>query len=338
MSPGRRLGLHLAVPLLLLLASCAPNAPQDTLRPAGPIARTIMDLFWPVFWIAVAIFILVEGGILFAVIRFRERRGTPMPKQVHGNVRLEIAWTVVPALLLTGVAIATVSTIIALAREPKGALEVTVTAHQWWWEYQYPEQGVVTANELHIPTGRPVLLTLESKDVIHAFWAPKLGGKQDVIPGRVNKLTIEADAPGTYLGQCVEFCGLSHANMRLRVVAQTPEDFARWVEEQKQPAAPAPSGPPATGEDLFVNGACAGCHTVAGTTAQGRVGPNLTHLASRQTFAGAIFDLNRQNLMDWLRDPPAMKPMQPEQGIGMPNLNLTEDEIEALVAYLETLR
>ncbi|MGH9198367.1 MAG: cytochrome c oxidase subunit II, partial [Acidimicrobiia bacterium] len=212
-----------------------------------------------------------------------------------------------------------------------------VTAHQWWWEYEYPDEGVVAANELHIPIGRPVYLELKSVDVIHSFWVPKLAGKQDVVPGRSNFMTLRATRPDTYFGQCAEFCGLSHANMRLLVVSESEENFEEWIAEQKQPAGKPTNTLALQGEKLFQEGQCAGCHTIDGTNAQGKVGPNLTHLFARQRFAGAIFDLNRENLVRWLRDPPAMKPMLPDKGLGMPNLNLSEEEIEALVAYLETL-
>lgn len=332
-SQGRQAIIWL--PLALLFAACAKNAPQDTLDPAGPIAARINELFWPVFWIAVGIFVLVEGALLWAVIRYRHRGDGPGPQQVHGNTRLEIAWTVAPALLLAiFVAIPTVATIINLSRKPSGdVLEVKVTAHQWWWAYEYTDLRVVTANELHIPVGKPVFITLESDDVIHSFWVPRLAGKQDVVPGRTNTMTIEASEPGRYPGQCTEYCGLSHANMRLLVVAESPEDFDDWVSRQRLPADSPADALAGEGENLFLSGACAGCHTINGTSAQGKVGPDLTHVAGRSVFAGAMFDLNSENLAKWLRDPPGVKP-----GSRMPNLGLSEGEIEALIAYLETLK
>jgi len=324
-----------------LLAACARDAPQDTLDPSGPIARDASDIFWPVFWIAVAIFFLVEGVLVFALFKFRERRGASDPEQIHGNTRLEIAWTVAPAVLLTFVAVATVISVFEVSRRPSGdVLEVTVTAHQWWWEYEYPDQNVVTANELHIPVGRPVFLTLRSKDVIHSFWVPKLAGKQDVVPGRDNTMTIIASEPGTYLGQCAEYCGLSHANMRLRVIAETSDEFETWARNESSEAEPPNASLAARGERLFLEGACVGCHAVGGTDAQARVGPDLTHFASRTTFAGAIVENTPENLARWLADPPAMKPMPQKEGntIGMPDYGLSREEIDALVAYLLTLR
>lgn len=320
---------------LLALAGCAPNAPQDTLVPDGPIARQIDGLFKPVFWVAAGVFFLVEGILVVALVRFREsrRRGAGEPVQMHGNTRLEIGWTLAPALLLAIVAVPTVAAIVTLSREPAASdnpLKVTVTGKQWWWDYKYEELDVRTANELHIPVGRPVLLKLESEDVIHSYWVPKLAGKQDVVPGQTNYLTIKADKPGRYMGQCAEFCALSHANMRLLVIAQSEEDFDEWVDRQSAPGtAPTDAAAKAVFEDAQK---CAKCHAVKGTDVLSTTGPDLTHFASRKTFGGATYENTRENLIRWLRDPPAMKP-----GSKMPRYDLTEDEIEALVSYLESL-
>ncbi len=216
----------------IFLASCASNAPQDSLDPAGPYARQIDALFRPVFWIATAVFVLVEGLIVVAVIRFRDRGEDDdrVPEQVHGNRRLEIMWTIAPAVLLAAIAVPTIATIFSLDAKPAGALDVRVViGHQFWFEVQYPDMDVVTANEMHIPVGQPVYVTIESVDVIHSFWVPRLAGKQDVVPGSVHHLKIEADEPGLYEGQCAEYCGESHANMQFAVVAQTPADFQTWV-------------------------------------------------------------------------------------------------------------
>lgn len=305
---------------------------MDTLKPAGEAARQIDGLWQLVFWAAVAVFILVEGLIVVAVLRFRASRREEEPQQTHGNTRVEIAWTIAPAVLLAALAVPTVGTIFALAQEPEGALHVNVTAHQWWWEYEYPEEGVVTANELHIPTERPVRLTMTSDDIIHSFWAPRLAGKQDIVPGQEEHLTISADEPGWYEGQCAEYCGLSHANMRLRVRADEPEDFEDWVASQKEAPVEPDSDLAQRGKTLFEEGQCAGCHTIEGVT-QGRQGPDLTHFTDRETFAGATFDLDEENLREWLRDPPEMKP-----GSLMPDVGLNDEEIDALVAYLQVLR
>jgi cytochrome c oxidase subunit 2 len=324
-----------------VLVACAQNAPQDTLKPEGPIGRDINSLWWPVFWIAVAVFFLVEGALLWFLWRYRERRGQPAPEQVHGNTRLEVAWTMAPAIILTFVAIATVAGIFRLAAKPTGDfLEVEVRAHQWWWEYEYPEAKIITANELHIPAGKLIYLRLDSQDVIHSFWVPKLGGKQDVVPGRTNTLKIQADKAGTYPGQCAEFCGLSHANMRLLVIAHEPAEFDDWMTEQQLPASTPSAALASRGRQLFLEGECKNCHAVGGTDAQARLAPDLTHFASRTTFAGAMFENTDENLRRWLDDPPAMKAMAPDRRpgpIGMPSYNLSEEEIEALVAYLRTL-
>jgi cytochrome c oxidase subunit 2 len=261
-----------------------------------------------------------------------------------------VIWTLIPALILAGVAIPTVKLIFDFAKAPpaRDRVNVTVTGHQWWWQYDYLQGGkkvLTTANELHIPVKRPVYLTLESVDVIHAFWVPRLQGKTDVIPGHSNHMTIEADAPGTYLGQCSQYCGLSHANMRLRVIAHTAADYQAWVSAESQKAAP-PADPLAQeGEKLFLTGrngqgyfgsrqqlACSSCHTVGGTQAAGVIGPNLTHVMSREAFAGDMFPMTTENLRSWLADAPKMKP-----GSDMPYLGLTSQEIDALLAYLQSL-
>lgn len=332
--PGaRRWWTALVVALPLVLAGCARGAPQDTLRPASPDARTIDRLFHLTFWVAVVVFVLVEGLLLFALIRHRDRGAGPEPVQTHGNTRLEVGWTLAPALILLVLAVPTVTTIFRLAREPKNPVRVTVTGHQFWWEYRYDDLGVVTANELHLPTHRPVRLTLKSTDVIHSFWVPRLGGKHDVEPGRVSHITLSADRPGTYLGQCAEFCGLSHANMRLRAIAQTPAEFQTWVAAQRVDAAsPEDGSEAAEGMGLFQAKGCSGCHTVNGVS-KGTIGPNLTHLQARTTFAGSTLRMNPDDLRRWLRNPPKEKP-----GSKMPNLGLSSDEITKLIAYLETLR
>ena len=331
--PQRRRGslVWLVALCVVLLSACEANAPQDFLNhPEGPIARR-QDFLWDVvFAVAVVIFVLVESLLVYTVVRFRAKPGR-QAAQFHGNTKLEVVLTLIPALILAGIAIPTMRTIFDLAREPAGSLQVTVTAKQFWWEYDYVDQGIVTANELHIPTGQPIRLRLEGEDVIHSFWVPRLAGKQDVVPGRINFLTIEADEPGRYKGQCTEFCGLSHANMRLEVVAHDPQDFETWVAEQQQDAAG--DALAAEGARVFLEGECVQCHAIQGSDAQGRSGPDLTHFASRRTFAGALFETNEQNLSEWLDDPPGVKP-----GALMPDYGLSQSEIDALVAFLMSLK
>ena len=331
---ARRWTNALMVAFAVLASACTVEGPQSALDPEAPISRRIDRLFDPVFWIAVAVFFLVEGLLVYALIRFRSRSGDRgLPKQVHGNRRLEIAWTIAPALILAGIAVPTVGTIFSLSERPPGnLLEVEVVGHQWWWQVEYPGLEVVTANEIHIPTGRPIYLTLESKDVIHSFWVPKLAGKQDMVPGHVNRITLIADRPGTYLGQCAEYCGASHANMRFQVMAQTPAEFNAWVAGQRQAAVQ--PGNAAEGARIFAQGQCVGCHTVKGVgAARGIIGPNLTHFGSRSTIAAGILRNTPQNLASWLDDPPRIKP-----GSRMPDYNLSKEQIAALVAYLESLK
>ena len=344
--------------LVLFLTACH-GGPQNSLNPAGIFARRADNLFEKVFIIVVVVFVLVEGAIVYFLIKYRERPGDPDPVQIHGHTRAEAIWTIIPAVILAGVAIPTVKLIFDFAKAPPAAerLDVCITGHQWWWQYVYastcpppgttgPQGSVTTANELHIPVGRPVYLTLNSIDVIHAFWVPRLNGKQDVVPGHTNHVTIEADHPGTFYGQCSQFCGLSHANMRLRVIAEPADQFTAWQAAQAQPAPTPDAGSlAAQGLDLFIHGrdnsnhfsfntnACASCHTIGGVDgAAGIVGPNLTHVFSRKGFAGDILAMNDANLRLWLKDAPAQKP-----GSDMPNLGLSDQEINALVAYLETL-
>lgn len=363
------------VALALVAAACAPNATQSALEPKGPYAQKSFDLFVPVFWVAVAIFVIVEGLLVLIVFRYRHRRNQSprIPAQVHGNTRLEIGWTILPTLILAGVAVPTIATIWDLAAKPTGdVLEVNVLAHQWWWEFDYPGQQILTANELHIPTGRPVYLTLcavgfgygtpvpsqggppapnacqtgppDSQPpagigaaVIHSFWVPELAGTQDVVPDMTNHLTIQADEPGVYEGQCKEFCGLSHAYMKFKVVAHTPADFERWVAEQKAPASPDVSGPAEAGKQIFLQ-TCIACHAVAGLeTANGQPvlangGPNLTHLMSRECFRGCTLDVNEENLRRWVADPRSI-----EAGSFMPDYGLSADEVDQVVAFLMTL-
>jgi cytochrome c oxidase subunit II len=354
-SPWRLAGCAI---LLLLLAGCAKDAPQDFLDPSGPIAIETDHLFKKILFFAVVpVFVLVETLLVVSIVRHRHRPGRPEPVEGSGTPKLR--YVVAPALILMLVDLFPLAeetkTTFELSKEPEGAvLKVDVYGHMWWWEFVYPRFGVSTANELHIPTGRPVRLTLHSiepgldapeagkvaQGVIHSFWVPKLAGKQDVVPGRENKLTLIADEPGTYRGQCAEYCNLSHANMRLRVMAQEPLDFGTWVGEQKAAAVTPESGEAAEGFDLFTGkGGCISCHTVNGVEgAEGRVGPNLTHLKSRSTFAGATFENTAENLIRWVTDPPAMKPMRPARGIGMPDQDLSDEEVKKVVAYLETLK
>jgi len=351
---GRAARTSVLVALAVLVAACSGE--QNALDPAGPYAQRPHDLILWVFGIAVVVFVLVQGLILYTSWRFRRREGDDsMPEQTHGNTKLEVVWTVIPAIILAAIAIPTVQLIFEQMDEPEGEfLTVEVIGHRWWFEYYYPDYDIYTANEMAIPVGVPVRLEMTATDpgrakdlgVIHSFWIPRLAGKQDLVPGHTTYLNLQADAPGRYLGQCAEYCGLSHVNMRARVVALDPADFEAWIAAQTTPApVPAEGTLEARGRQLFgdlgARQACASCHAVwEGDGPRGpAVGPDLTHLFSRTEFVGAIHDLEPGKLREWLANPNALKPMQYEvNGIGMPNLNLTDEELDALVAYLQTLR
>jgi cytochrome c oxidase subunit 2 len=403
----------LAVALILTLGACARNAPQDTLEPEGPNARLIDDLINPIFIVAGIVFVVVLGGAVFIAMKFRARDDDhydDMPAQIHGNNVLEIGWTVVPALILVFIGVLSVFAIFELNEEPpEDAVSVQVIGHQWWWEYRYDVDGngrfddpddIVTANDLVIPVGKEIALEVTSRDVIHSFWVPKLNGKRDAVPNRSHPWKLEAEEPGEYIGQCTEFCGLSHAEMRIKAVAVDQARYDEWVTEQQADAetyAEDDTSQEAEGYRVFTGQLCASCHLVEGVNDDtfsdedipefnrdimggpgtitdealqaSRHAPNLTHLMSRTTFAGAKFDLRRdteeceamgidwadteeglQQCLDrgaleaWLRNPPAEKAMAAEEvpgrspRRGMPNLQLTEDQIDQLIAYLVTLK
>jgi len=334
--PGRvrSLGWAILGPAALVLGACAGNAPQDTLEPEGPIARQINNLINPVFIVAGVVFVIVQFLVVYFVVRYRHRPDRPEPVQVHGNTKMEIAWTAAPAAILLVIAFPTIATIFELAADPApDAVHVTVVARQFWWEYRYDDYDVVTANELVIPTDRDIAISLESIDVIHSFWVPKLAGKTDVVPGRVNHMRLYASEPGRYQGQCTEYCGLSHANMRLVAVAKTPADFDAWVANQRGDAPePAEGTPAAAGKALFAAN-CTACHTIAGVS-DGTIGPNLTTFATRERFAGAIFENTPENLRRWIPNAPGVKP-----GVVMPAFDtLDEEQVDNIIAYLGTLR
>ena len=344
---------------ILVLSACAgtdrlgidsiadSDLPQNSLDPAGPAARSIDGLWWLVFWIATAVFVMVEAALVFTIFKFRRRDGKDRPvKQVHGSTRLEIAWTIIPVVLMAALAIPTIATLFELRAEPdpsENALQIEVTGHQWWWEFYYPEYGITTANEMHIPAGRAVYLTMTSADVIHSFWVPRLNGKRDLVPGRTTNLTMEADEPGLFFGQCAEFCGIAHADMRQRVFAESESDFAAWAAAQAEPVTPPTEGLAAAGWDTFQI-SCSSCHAIDGTSAVAKLAPDLTHFASRTTFAGASVARTDGHLREWLRNPVDLKPMRPEfndlsagRVLGMPDLDLTEQQIDELIAFLDTL-
>lgn len=319
----------------LALGGCAlQDYPQSTLHPHSDYASSIQRLLETlVFWVVV-IFVLVEGALIVTVVRFRSRPGAPDPKPVHGNTVLEVAWTIAPALILAFVAVPTVLTIFKTqAKAPAGALEVKVVGHQWWWEFQYPEYGITTASEMHVPVGRAVAVSLETADVIHSFWFPIVGGKRDVVPSRVNHMWFTADSVGEFPGQCAELCGVSHANMRMKLFVRTPEEFEAWVAAQgKAPFEPDSTSLAGKGKQVFLEVGCVACHTIQGVS-PGILGPNLTHVGTRTSIAGSIFPNDAGHLAKWIANPQGQKP-----GATMLNLGLNPDQIAALVAYLQSLK
>lgn len=307
---------------------------MSTLVARSDFNRSILSVYAIITWAAVLIAAVVFTVLTLILLRFRERGGEAgLPRQVRGHTALELAWTIAPALVLLVIAIPTIQVIFRTqsAAGPKGALEVTVRGWQWWWEFRYPGLDVVTANELHLPVGRPVVLQLEGPDVIHSFWVPQLGGKRDVVPGRRNHLTLTPERAGEYWGQCAEFCGASHALMGLRVIVEEPAAFERWVAAQKTPP-PEPTGAAAEGKAVYARSACVGCHAIRGVSA-GALGPDLTHFGGRSLFGAGLWPTTPEHVEAWLKDPPALKP-----GSKMPNLNLSDAEAGALTAYLLSLK
>ncbi|MBM3940181.1 MAG: cytochrome c oxidase subunit II [SAR202 cluster bacterium] len=340
----------LLLAMLVAIASC--TVPQNNFAPASDRAQSVMSLY--IFLIVAAS--IVGGGVLFGtlylIVRYRARPGV-QARQIHGNNLLEIGWTLVPIFVLVIIAIPTIIGIAGAARPPRDeALHIRVVGHQWWWEVEYEDIGpnggaLRTANEIFVPVGREIAITLESNDVIHSFWVPKLVGKTDAIPNRVNRL--ESFTPfeiGTFYGQCAEFCGAAHALMRFRVHVLSQGDFNRWVQALQTPPAPV-GGLAEEGRQLFFGAAgCIACHAIAGTIAQGQLGPDLTRFGSRDTLGAGVFENTPENLHQWIYDLRSMKPI-PDEPRFMPSFgtlpaddprHLTNEQVDALVAYLESMR
>ncbi|WP_236023233.1 cytochrome c oxidase subunit II [Dictyobacter formicarum] len=359
----------------ILLAACGENSPS-ILDTSGPVAASESSLFWLILIISVIIFVLVEGILIFSIIRYRERPGAPNPFQNHGNLKLELVWTVIPTLVLFVILFFTIRGLLYVAPENEPAasasqpkIEVTAIGHQWWWEFYYPNYHVTTADTLEVPVNTTVHVNLFSNNVIHSFWVPALTGKTDVVPGHNNTKWFVAEKAGTYTGICAEYCGTQHANMRFNVKVVNNNDFQSWVSTQQQAAA-APTDPLAQkGAALFKN-QCSSCHGIVGVnlkqfyntaqectdlpggkangTPECLIGPNLTHFGSRNLLAGGVLDNNTANgncdpnnpnlmqqcnLAKWLKDPQGVKPGN-DMNIG----ELTNDQIQQLVAYLEGLK
>ena len=329
------MGRRAAVTGLILLTAfvgCSEDYPS-TLEPAGPAARRIEGLWWLMFWLALAVFVVVVVLLVVAVARARRVDAVPRAHVAWGEPLVVLGGIVAPAVLLTALFVVGLRDMQALSGPPPGTeLTIEVIGHDWWWEVNYPDLGIATAQDIHIPVGRPVALELETADVIHSFWVPRLQAKTDMIPGKTTTMWLQADEVGVYRGQCAEFCGLQHANMAFNVIAETPDDFAAWAAHEAEPAADPATDQARAGEQIFMTNTCVGCHTIQGTPAGADVGPDLTHFARRTTIAAGTLSNTPANLRRWLLDPQGVKP-----GADMPPIDISEDELAALLAYLESL-
>ena len=358
----RPLVVLLAVSAVLLVGACSTSDPQSTFDAAGPVAEKQRDLFYIILGMAVLVFVPVVGVLVYVLFRFRRRLGEDrMPAQTHGNTPLEIAWTIAPAIVLAVIAVPTIIYLFDIAKTPEDAMEINVTGHQWWWEFEYPEQNVITANELHVPIDKPVSLKMTSDDVIHSFWIPKLAGKVDVIPNNINKLNFTANFAGNFLGQCAEFCGEAHAHMRFRVIVESQFEFDQWVAGYKELAQrpPPTTGKAGEGYTVFASRGCLLCHTTSGPASaelrrslkeafeRGELrfpAPNLTNFGTRTTLAAGILDNDPEGegLRKWLTDPEDVKPGNRMVDLANvyvdPSAALSDEDISALTAYLLSLK
>jgi cytochrome c oxidase subunit II len=343
--PGVCVAIVLLVAVLLAASLCAARSPGEhpvpnIFDPHSTPADSILHLSRFVLIITGLIFLVVVTLLTYAIVKFRARTSdsSQEPAQVYGSTQIELAWTVIPVLIVVVLFLATARVIHAIqdAPKPATALDVTAIGHQFWWEFRYPGLGIVTANELHIPVSdpanpTPTFLKLLSADTDHSFWIPQLAGKTDLIPNRINETWLDPHSTGLYLGQCAQYCGTQHAKMLLRVYVDSPEEFTAWVRAQKQ--APNQDEEGMAGRRVFETTACINCHAVGGIGAAGGFGPDLTHLMSRHTIASGAAENTRENLRLWIQNPDAIKP-----GSLMPAMQLADDDLDALVKYLETLR
>jgi cytochrome c oxidase subunit 2 len=308
-------------------------------QPLSTPGKEEFNIAMLVMLVCLAIFLVVGSLLVYTLIRYRRRKldNFEEPPQFYGSNQIEAAWTVIPILIVFVLLMVTARVVASVqdAKAPPNAIKATIVGHQWWWEIKYPDLGIVSANELNVPESgtdrQATYLKLQSADVIHSFWIPQMGGKIDVIPNRNNEMWFDPKETGTFLGNCAEYCGTQHANMLIRLVVRPKAEFAQWVEAQKQPAV---NDSAVTAQrDVFESLSCVSCHTVRGTSAAGKFGPDLTHLMSRATLASGMIPNTKETLRDWLKDPQAIKP-----GSLMPNMQLSDPQLDALVTYLVTLK
>ena len=324
--------------LVVLCASGCAGVPAtdvpSTLDARGPAAANIAELWWILFGLGTAVFVAVTGLLLYIIFARRRRLHDDEIDLRPVNGRPWILWggVIVPIVILLAMTFFNLRSLIALASPAAAPLTVEVIGHRWWWEVRYPDEGIVTANEIRIPVGQQVLVNLTSVDVIHSFWVPQLGGKMDLNPGEINSTWIQADERGVYRGICAEFCGIQHARMLFLVVVESEEEFNAWLARESQPAPEPTDEFVHRGQQVFLGSSCVYCHTVRGTNASGTLGPDLTHLAGRLSLAAGILENNRGNLAGWIVDPQHLKP-----GNLMPPTSLDGEDLQALLAYLETL-
>ncbi|MBT8335568.1 MAG: cytochrome c oxidase subunit II [Gemmatimonadetes bacterium] len=366
--------------LALLTAGCSLEGdyPQSSVAPTSDFALMIHELYADIFWWTLLILAVVWVVLAYILIRFRARPDSPVPKQIHGHMGLEIGWTIGPALIVVAISIPTIQAVFATQQgDPEDSLVVDVIGHQYWWEFRYPDTGLITANEVHIPVDRPVSFRISSDDVIHSFWVPMLGGKRDANPMRIrpegedpkyNWIHLTANETGTFWGQCAEFCGDSHSLMGFRVVVEDEAGFQAWQADLATPvaapataaadpaqdtttadAAPAPAQVAQVdplveqGREIFHQQTCIACHAIAGTNAMGEIAPNLTLFGRRSSLAAGWLENTPENLQAWIKAPQDIKPGALMPGVAVaggnwPATNLTDDQVEAIAAYLYSLR
>jgi cytochrome c oxidase subunit II len=307
---------------------------SNALDPQSPLARAIYDLGIVSSIVFALIFVIVTGAITFSIFRFRTRAGEPDPRQILGNRKVEIAWTIIPFLIVIFLFVITLSAMNRGDPPPAPSPDLVITGHQFWWQVDYPGSGAITANEIHIPAGKRLSVRLESADVLHEFWVPQLTRKESNVPGQPNHIWLQADKPGSYIGQCSEFCGTQHAWMRILVVADEPAQFEEWQRAQLQPGQAPISDAAAKGLALFQTSTCINCHAIRGVAgADLRVAPDLTHVGSRRQLASGMIDNTPANMRSWLKSPQHIKP-----GALMPDFGLTDDQLDQLAGYLSSLQ